>query len=182
MRIIAVVGSNRRGNTYSMVEAACHGLSDSEVELLHLKDLNIESCDGCLTCDRTGSCHMKDDMEKILSRMKVADGFIFGTPARWSLLSGELKVFFDRLNPLALTQSLKGKKAIVLVVGQTEGDEAISIENTVTSVKYFCESAGIEIVDVLVADGCLEPNDLITKKPEILNKCKLSSKKLFQSL
>lgn len=182
MRIIAIVGSNRRGNTYAMVEAACHGLNDSEVELIHLKDLNIKPCDGCLTCDETGACHLMDDMEKILPRMKIADGFIFGTPARWSLLSGELKVFFDRLNPLASPQSLNGKKAIVFAVGQTEGDEAISIKNTVKSIEYFCDNAGIEVVDTLSVDGCLSPNDLITKKPEILKKCKSSSKKLFNSL
>jgi multimeric flavodoxin WrbA len=182
MRIVAIVGSNRRGNTYAMVEAACHALNDSEVELIHLKDLDIKPCDGCLTCDESGACHLKDDMDKIIPRMKIADGFIFGTPARWGLLAGELKVFFDRLNPLALPQALKGKKAIIFAVGQTEGDEATSIENTVKSIKYFCENAGIEVIDTLSAYGCLTPNDLITKKPEILSKCKSSAKKLFKSL
>ncbi len=103
MRILAIVGSARRGNTYAMVEAATHELSAKacDVELIHLRDIKLEVCDGCLACDEEGKCVIEDDMEKILPDVAQADGFIFGTPARWSLLSGELKVFIDRSNPLA---------------------------------------------------------------------------------
>lgn len=182
MKILAIVGSKRRGNTYAMVEAGCHALKDSEVELLHLKDLNILSCDGCLQCDDTGKCHIEDDMSNIINRIANADGFIFGTPARWSLLSGELKTFFDRLNPLAMPEKLSNKKAIIFSVGQTEGEEAESIKLSAESVKYFCENAGIEVVDVVLAEGCANNEDLISKLPNILDVCKKSAMKLQNSL
>lgn len=182
MRIVALVGSIRRGNTYAMVEAACHALADADVELIHLKDVNLKMCDGCLSCDDAGECHIDDEMHSIIKRVVEADGFIFGTPARWNLLSGELKVFFDRLNPLAMPGSLKDKKAIIFSVGQSEGEEVASIRNAANSVKCFCDSAGIEVIDIVTAEGCLESQDLISKHPDVLELCKLSAHKLLASI
>lgn len=182
MKIVAIIGSNRRGNTYSMVEAACHALEDFDVELIHLLGLTNHSCDGCLSCDDTGECHIKDDMQDAIESMSTADGFVFGTPTRWSLLSGELKVFFDRLNPLAVPELLSGKKAIIFAVGQCEGEEAKSIQLAAQSVGYFCDNAGIEVVDTLIAEGCQQPTDIITKYPEILEKCKNSATRLSKAI
>ena len=110
MRVIAIVGSSRRGNTYAMVESACHGIgSECDLELIHIKDMSVRFCDGCLRCDSDGKCHIKDSMTDIISSVVAADGLIIGTPARWSLLSGELKVLMDRLNPLASQEKLKDK-------------------------------------------------------------------------
>lgn len=182
MRILAVVGSYRRGNTYAMVESACHALKDCEVELIHLKDLDIKFCDGCLACDDTGVCTIDDDMSTFLPEVEKADGFIFGSPARWSLLSGELKVFFDRLNPLAAPEKLKGRKAIIFTVGQTEGEEAESISLAAESIKNFCENAEIEVVDIVTAEGCLNSEDLISTHRDYLELCKSSASKLYKAL
>lgn len=182
MRVVAVVGSNRRGNTYAMVEAACHAMPDLDVELLHVKDLLDAMCDGCLTCDVTGECHIGDEMTRTVTSVREADGFIFGTPARWGLLSGELKVFFDRLNPLAVPEQLNGKKALILAVGQCEGDEALSIRQAADSVETFCENAGIEVVERVIAEGCTKPTDAIERHPEILEQCRTAARKLSEVL
>ena len=182
MEVMAIVGSSRRGNTYSMVEAASHALPNCDVEFIHLKDFNIHICDGCLTCDESGLCHINDDMNKIIERVKEVDGFIFGTPTRWSLLSGELKVFFDRLNPLAVPELLKGKKAVIFATGQTHGNDAVSIKLAADSIKYFCENAEIDVIDVVLAEDCLDADDLISKYPGKLDECKSSAIKLYESL
>lgn len=182
MRVIGIVGSLRRGNTYTMVEAGCQALTDCEVELVHLKDVDLTLCDGCLECDDTGQCHYDDNMSKLVERIKKADGFIFGTPARWSLLSGELKTFFDRLNPLAVPELLAGKKAIVFAVGQSKDEDIDSIKLAANSVKLFCENAEIEVVDMVIASDCLQPEDLISNHPEFLTNCKESSLKLYEAI
>lgn len=179
---MSIVGSTRRGNTYAMVEAGSHALTSCDIEFIHLKDLSIKNCDGCLTCDESGSCHYDDNMNDIIASIKETDGFILGTPSRWGLLSGELKVFFDRLNPLAVPEGLNGKKAIIFVVGQTKEEEAASIISALESVKTFCESAGIEVVDSVVAEDCLESDDLIKNHVSLLEKCKISAVKLYNSL
>ncbi len=182
MRILGIVGSTRRGNTYAMVESGCNALKDCEVVLMHLRDIKIQPCDGCLSCDQDGKCVIDDEMNAILPAITKAQGFIFGTPSRWSLLSGELKVFLDRLNPLAVPEILKGKKAIIFSVGQTKGEEAESIRLAVDSVRFFCDNAKIEVVDTVIAEGCVGPEDLIMDYPEILDRCKQAALKLYQSL
>lgn len=182
MRIIAIAGSVRRGNSYAMVEAACHALDDCDVEFMHLKDTQLHVCDGCLTCDESGRCHFKDGMNEILPRMASADGFIFGTPSRWGLLSGELKVFLDRLNPLAVPEKLKGKKAVVFAVGQTKGKEAQTITSAAQTVCTFCEGAGITVVETVIAKDCLEADALISKHPRSLDACKKAARSLHDAI
>jgi len=183
MRVVAIVGSSRRGNTYAMVESACHGIgTDCDLELIHIRDMTIKFCDGCLTCDSNGKCHINDSMTDIITSIIAADGLIIGTPARWSLLSGELKVLIDRLNPLAAQERLKKKKAIVFAVGQTSPEQDDSVKTACNSVVAFCANAGIKVVSKVLAYGCLEPNDLIEKSPDVLDKCKRAAKKLLASL
>jgi multimeric flavodoxin WrbA len=166
-----------------MVESACHALdSGCDVELIHTRDLTLAFCDGCLSCDKTSACHIDDSMTAVISSMLAADGLIIGTPVRWALLSGELKVLFDRLNPLAVPQKLKGKKAIVFAVGQSTQEQDDSVKLACDSVITFCNSAGIDVVSTVLSFGCLEPNDLIEKSPEVLNNCKLAARKLLDSL
>lgn len=182
MTVIGIVGSLRRGNTYTMVEAGCQTLTDCEVELIHLKDIDLTLCDGCLECDDTGRCHYNDNMSKLIERIKKADGFIFGTPARWSLLSGELKTFFDRLNPLAVPELLSGKKAIIFSVGQSKDEDVETIKHAADSVRFFCENAEIEVVDTVIASDCLQAEDLISKHPEFLKDCKAAAVKLYEAI
>lgn len=180
MKIIGIVGSRRKGNTYTMIETAISKLTDVEAEIIHLdKDFNL--CDGCLICDNTGECKFNDYISVIVKKMADADGFIFGTPSRWGLLSGELKGFFDRLNPLAVPKALKGKKAIIFAVGQCEGEDAESIRLAADTVEYFCDSAQIQVVDKLVIGGCLNPSDLIDK-PEELGICREKALLLVEAL
>jgi len=182
MKILGIVGSNRRGNTYSMVEASCNSINDYDVELIHLRDYKISFCDGCLCCDTKGKCHINDDMQILIEKIKKADGFILGTPARWGLMSGELKTFLDRLNPLAVPELLNGKKAILFSIGQSTEEDLSSIENALTSLEYFCNNAGIEVIDKLLISDCLGSNDLIKKKQEAIKHCSEFTKKLVESL
>ncbi len=162
MKIVAIVGSMRNGNTKYLVDKALESVNlfkSVEVQKVHLRDLTMEYCDGCLICDETKRCVKKDDMTELVDSIAESDGFIFATPARWSLLSGEMKTFFDRLNPLAMTEELSGKKAIIIAVGQSEEDDRESIVSAADSVEAFCDNAGIEIVDKVIVCGCYNETD-----------------------
>ena len=164
MKIIGIVGSPRQGNTEAMVRAALNGAREAgaQTELVLLRDLKIEICDGCLQCDETEKCHFDDDMGEVNNKLIEADGFIMGTPARWSLLSGDLKVFMDRTNPLAMSERLKGKAAGIVAVGQSPKDEdEQSISKAADSVKNFCSNAGIDVVGVVLGFEALQENDIL---------------------
>jgi multimeric flavodoxin WrbA len=122
-------------------------------------------------------------MKAAVKAIKLADGLIIGSPARWGLLSGELKSFLDRLNPLAGPESLSGKKAIVFAVGQSEEDseDAESVKLACKSMETFCESADIEVVDRVCAFGCLGSHD-VEEDAAVLRKCRAAAKRLVQEI
>lgn len=75
-------------------------LAGNQVEFVSLKEKSIQFCTGCLACQTTGQCWIKDDMNSLLERMKKADVLVFATPIYFYELSGQLKTFLDRTNPL----------------------------------------------------------------------------------
>lgn len=81
MRIVAVIGSMRNGNTEYMVDeviSSIEKIRNIEVIRIHLRDLKMEFCDGCLICDETGQCVKMDDMSKIVQTIELAGWFDFG--------------------------------------------------------------------------------------------------------
>ena len=59
-------------------EAGC------ETEFITLKDKDIRFCKGCLACQSTGSCVIRDDVFPILEAVKNADTLLFATPVATS--------------------------------------------------------------------------------------------------
>lgn len=182
MKILAVVGSLRDGNTKYLVEEtvkAIENIENIQIEKIYLSNIKMNFCNGCLSCDETGKCIFEDDMSDIVVKAKNSDAFIFATPARWGLLSGEIKTFLDRLNPLAVNEELKGKKAILFSVGQSAEEESESIHLAVKSLSIFCENAGIEVVDSVAICGCYNKKDAVNKT-DYINKCKSAGYKLIK--
>ena len=95
MKILAVCGSPRKGNTEWMLQKVLESArtEGAETELVLLRDKDIRLCNGCMTCEvdssgRPGVCVIKDEMEPILASMLEADAFVFGTPVYFYMLSG----------------------------------------------------------------------------------------------
>lgn len=71
-----------------------------DVQYVSLKGKKLQFCMGCLSCQRTGRCVIKDDMEPMIEAMKMADVLVFATPIYFYEMSGAMKAFLDRSNPL----------------------------------------------------------------------------------
>lgn len=184
MKIIAVIGSLRDGNTKFLVDSMVDDIEHDvkvNIQKIHLKNIKMGFCNGCLSCDNTGKCNIDDDMSQIVGEIRNADGFIFATPARWGLLSGEIKTFFDRLNPLAVKEELAGKACVNVVVGQSEESDKESIDLAARSLKIFCENSGIEVVDTTLVCGCYGSKDAESKSAYI-ELCLQAGRKLVNNL
>lgn len=102
MRVLVVSSSPRRnGNSRLLAEAALEGAVEAghDAELVHLDDHVRHFLRDCRECrDANGRCTIDDGFEKLLrERVLPADGIILATPIYWYGVSGQLKVFFDRL-------------------------------------------------------------------------------------
>jgi multimeric flavodoxin WrbA len=100
MKVIGFVASQRKaGNTAWVVEQILEGAKEigAETEVFYSGELDIKPCMGCLACVQSGKCAVNDDMRTLYSALKTADGLVLGSPVYMGQMSGQAKVFTDRL-------------------------------------------------------------------------------------
>ena len=154
MNVLGIVCSPRKGgNTEILVQEALAGARDSgaKTELLTVRDKDIKPCDGCLSCKKTGECHIKDDMQLVYEKMLNADGIVIGTPVYFWSISGQAKVLLDRTHALRFPHlKLANKVAGAIAVAARDG--VISALNTLQ--RYFASNHmfSAELVEGLAAE------------------------------
>ena len=102
-RVLIVSTSLRRGsNSDLLAEAFEKGAEDAghRVERIRLAGKEIRFCRGCLSCQETRRCVIRDDAAAIVEQMKEADVLVFATPIYYYEMSGQMKTLLDRANPL----------------------------------------------------------------------------------
>lgn len=104
MRILAVQASpNENGLTATMAKEAMAGAqaAGAEVELVHLRKLNLQACracdDGWGRCRREGLCIIEDDLEVVREKMAGVEGVILSTPVYFGDVAEVVKNCLDRI-------------------------------------------------------------------------------------
>ena len=104
MSKVLVISTSLRAKSNSdiLTEQLIAGAKDAghEVEHISLKGKKIGFCIGCLACQKTHQCVLKDDAIEIAEKVKNADTLVFATPIYYYEMSGQMKTLLDRLNPL----------------------------------------------------------------------------------
>ncbi len=100
--LIISTSPRRGGNSETLADEFMRGANDAghQVEKVCLYDKSINFCKGCLACQTTMQCVIKDDISTIVERMKNFDVLVFATPIYFYEMSGQMKTFLDRTNPL----------------------------------------------------------------------------------
>ncbi len=99
MKILAISGSPRKdGNTVTLLNEVLAGAKQegADIELFSVAGKNIQPCIGCGGHQKTGKCHINDDMQPLYDKMIEADGIIFGTPIYFYDLTAQMKAVIDR--------------------------------------------------------------------------------------
>ena len=118
MKVLAINGSPRKGNTDFMLDIILKSLKGADVEEIRLRDKNIKFCGGGDNyCPKTLKCHIKDDMLDIYPKLEEADIIILASPNYFSNVTARMKNLMDRCNPYYYNEKLKGKKFFLLSVG-----------------------------------------------------------------
>ena len=105
--ILAINGSYREGGvTDRVVDLMADELRrhDVSVEVLELREQNIEFCLNCRECmqspgDKAGTCVINDGMHSIIDRIEGADGYVLASPTNFSSATALFKRFSERLAP-----------------------------------------------------------------------------------
>lgn len=123
-KIVALLGSKRKANTYRLLTQIEELMkkelgSQLEFEIVPLFDFKVEDCIGCLGCIHKGSCVLKDDASVLMEKLVEADGIIISSPVYIKQVSGKIKTFFDRTCSWYHRPALTAKP--ILSVSSTQG-------------------------------------------------------------
>ena len=166
--MLIIVGSRREGNCYNLANKVKEELDKERIssKIIVPGNQRIHICTGCMDCDKDGVCDFTDDMLKNIETIRKEDTLMFITPIRWNLLSGDLKIFIDRLNPLYARKELKGKKMIAVSIG-CKGKEVYSTEVALNDLLSFAENSGMNVILTKQFNHCLKENDILEKCEEL---------------
>ncbi len=101
--ILVISTSPRKGgNSEALADAFICGAKEAgnPVEKICLYDKHIGFCKGCLACQKSHRCVIRDDADIIAQKMKAADVLVFATPIYYYEMCGQMKTMLDRANPL----------------------------------------------------------------------------------
>lgn len=176
MKILGIVGSPRvEGNTQKLVEMILASAAENgaETKIFNLNKLNIKGCQSCYHCKTTDEgCIVKDDMQQLYNELGQTDGVIISSPIYMWQISGQLKVFTDRLFAFIGPdfKNKLGRKKSVLVFTHGNPNEKMFkdyIDQTTRMYKFL----GFDVKDVMIAGGLRKPGT-VSKKDKLVQKTK----------
>jgi multimeric flavodoxin WrbA len=150
MKILAINGSPRttRSTTRRLAQYVLEGAAEAgaETEMIDLCDLRVTPCTACEGCSFNGICVYDDDVPVLVGRMKEADGIVFASPVYIDNVSGQMKIFFDRLADAIHYQVLAGKNGCSVATTHTSGgDEVVTYQNHVLNYLAVVSVGGISV-------------------------------------
>lgn len=166
--MLIIVGSRREGNSLNLGNKIKENLEKERIicDVIIPGNQRIHICTGCMDCDKNGVCDFTDDMKSNIEKFRKNEVIIFITPTRWNLLSGDIKIMMDRLNPMYRNKELKGKKMVAISIG-CKGKEVYSTESAITSLISFAENAGMDVILTKEFNHCLNGEDILQKIDEV---------------
>lgn len=122
--LIITTSLRAKSNSDVLAERLLAGAKDAghDVEMISLKGKTIKFCIGCLACQKTQQCVLKDDAVAIAEKVKNADTLVFVTPIYYYEMSGQMKTLLDRMNPL-YPSDYKFRKVYLLSVAAEDEEE-----------------------------------------------------------
>ena len=178
MRYLILNGSPRKnGVTAQLLDRVQETLKTAhEGEYVHLYDLPIKPCIGCLKCRPDKTCILpRDGAHEVAEKIKQADLLVLGTPTYWGNMTGVMKLLFERCVPVfeyldgfTIRKNLKGKKALLLIPSGAPFPFnllASQSRGTASAVKTVLKSGGVKVLKTLYVPNARK---FETKKEKVL--------------
>jgi NAD(P)H-dependent FMN reductase len=165
MKILVIMGSPRKGNTFHAAERIREILQEEvpvEWEYVMLGDIKLEQCRGCLSCFVKGEeyCPLKDDASIMEQKMQDADGVIFATPVYGMQVSGLMKVFIDRHSYILHRPRFFRQKALLLTTTGVMGiKDVLNYLDGVARIWGFDVAARVGITTGILSEKRQKEND-----------------------
>lgn len=162
MKVVGfTAGPRKQGNTAWVVDKILEGAREQGAETLswYSSELDIKPCQGCNGCKKGGrGCVINDDMQKLYTAIEAADALVLGSPVYMGQMSGQAKIFTDRLyarfsprfSPYFKEQRSKKKLVLVFTQGNPDPDKfKVYYDYT----KAMFQMLEFDVQKVVVVDG-----------------------------
>lgn len=171
MKVVAICGSPRKGNTEAMLEEALKGAKSAgaKTKLILLRKIKLKLPTG-------NPMPEEKNLKKIHDEMNDASAIILGSPCHFNNMSALMKIFVDRTDPYYEAKDFKGKKAAVIAVGAADKS---SISWAVKTLKEVISIHGMVFKGSVMAKA-FEAGK-IKKNKTALKKCFELGKKLAKT-
>jgi multimeric flavodoxin WrbA len=182
MKVIGIVGSPRKdGNTETLVQTVLDAAKENghSIEKFNLNELEFAGCQACMYCKSHDHCKLDDGLTQVLDAVKDADAIVFGAPIYMWQLSGQFKLFEDRLYMFLgkdFKVSLKPGKKAVIITSQGNPD-AKMFEGVAHSFAMALKMYGFQVIDTIQMTGGNSPGAIMERK-DLLDIAKNAGKKL----
>ena len=165
MSKVCIVSSSLRPNSNSEILATEFKKgaekAGNEVKYFSIKDLDLKYCIGCLSCQKTCKCALKDSMNSLYDDVSNSDILVFATPIYYYGISGQLKTFLDRLNPL-FNRNNKFKEVYLLCTAAENEQE--TYERAVSCLQGWVDCfEGVKIKETLFVGDVTAPKEILKK-------------------
>lgn len=160
---VFIVSSSPRAksNSDALAEEFARGARESghAVEKVKIKETDLKFCIGCMTCQTTGECVLKDGMNSLYDAVQHSDVLVFATPVYYYSVSGQLKTFLDRLNPLYPKEN--NFKEVYLLATAADDNQA-AMDGSVKAVQGFVDCFdGVKLSGVVKGLGVDKVGDIV---------------------
>ena len=166
-KVLVISTSLRAGsNSDILTESLIKGARDAghEVEHISLKGKDLKFCIGCLVCQKTQTCVLKDDAIWIAEKVKNADTLVFATPIYYYEMSGQMKTLLDRMNPLYPSDYRFRKIYLLMTAAEDEDDVP---EKAVSGLQGWVDCfEKAELAGTLFCGGISDPGQASGKQEE----------------
>lgn len=166
-KVLVIATSLRaKSNSDILTENMIRGARDAghDVEYISLKGKNLKFCIGCLACQKTQQCVLKDDAVWIAEKVKNADTLVFATPIYYYEMSGQMKTLLDRMNPL-YPSDYRFRKVYMLMTA-AEDEENVP-EKAVSGLQGWVDCfEKAELAGTLFCGGISDPDEASGREDE----------------
>lgn len=152
-KVFVFIGSRRgqKSNSKIVLDLLIENISNNvndEVfyDIYYSDNIKINNCLGCCSCFNNGECVLdkKDRFNLIKEKMINADFIILASPVYAHNVTGDMKIFIDRISSWFHLFKLAGKKSAVISVSSTNGNDFVN-----SYLRKILELVGTEVVSTI---------------------------------
>lgn len=163
-KVVIISSSPRKnGNSDILAKEFARGAADAgnSVDIIELRDMDLRFCRGCLYCQSHDRCVIDDSVRETLPEVQNADVLVFATPVYYYCVSGQLKTYLDRLNPLFSRENAFKE---VYIIATCADEEQSAFDGTVKAVEGWVDCfEGVSIAGKILCPGVTDVGDVKTK-------------------